>query len=311
MPTKDIQSAILAGLLSSALFLVIYATGLGFIFMFTPTLPIFYVGLHHGVLTAARASLIAAALTFLGISLSSAVIFAILLGLPACYMTRYALKHTVSAQGTIRWYPIGMIIVNLSFYAVLFIGLMTAYYHSAPGGLQALIAQHVSGSIKELQAEYGEAMGLIAREWAFLIFPVTIWLWALCLYGHAWIATRMLQKAGKAKRPDFAVTPFYMPGWVLYLLGVSALASLIGSDSMKFFGKSSLIVLMLPYFFQGMALMHANSLNWPNRRFFLFIVYFLIIAQVWPALGLSALGIWEQLKTLNKHLPRGDSSSNN
>ncbi len=80
---------------------------------------------------------------------------------------------------------------------------------------------------------------------------------------------------------------FAMPGWMLALLAICALASLIGSESMSFLGKSTLISLMLPYFFLGAALLQETSKTWPSRRFFLFFIYFIIFAQFWPALILA------------------------
>src|SRR5690606_2069139 len=139
------------------------------------------------------------------------------------------------------------------------------------------------------------------EQWAFLIFPITIWLWAICLYAHLWLTTRLLRHKHLGQRPDVSVLPFTMPGWMLYLLAVSALASLIGGTSMQLLGKSSVIILLLPYFFLGAAIMHAHSKTWPSRRFFLFFVYFSIVALVWPAVLIAGFGVWQQLKTLNKH----------
>jgi hypothetical protein len=92
-------------------------------------------------------------------------------------------------------------------------------------------------------------------------------------------------------------------------MGICALASLIGGESMMFLGRACLIILLLPYFFLGLSLVHFSTLSWPNRRFFLFFVYLLILALLWPAFVLSGAGLWHQLKTLNKHLPPGGTSS--
>ncbi|MBY0407462.1 MAG: hypothetical protein K2Q01_07200, partial [Rickettsiales bacterium] len=130
------------------------------------------------------------------------------------------------------------------------------------------------------------------------------WLWCIMLYAHGWLATRMLAKKGRALRPDFAVSTFPIPLWMLQLLAICALASLIGSDSMRFLGKASLISLMLPYFFLGAAVLREMTGNWPNPRFFLFFVYFMVFTQFWPALIVAALGMWRQIKLLSG----GDSS---
>lgn len=304
--------ALLAGTASGLLYLLIYIVGLGFVFMFLPTLPIFAVGLTRGGRVANQAMLVACCIILLLISPASALIYLLLFGAPASYMARWALAaHVPPSGGAPLWFPIGMILTYLTLYALCFIGINVFWYAGEAGGLPTMVSQHINLSIQSIEQEYGSAMGEAAREISFLVFPVTIWLWGICLYAHGWFTNRQLARAGKAIRPDFAITPFSLPGWMLYLLAVSALASLIGSESMRFFGKTALIALMMPYFFQGMALMHLQSVQWPNRRFFLFFIYFVLLSQLWPALLVACLGLWEQLKTLNKRLPGSGSSSNN
>ncbi len=280
--------------------------------MFLPTLPIFFAGLRLNANVAMRAVTVAAILILVVISPSSSVIYMFLLGLPAWYITKGCLTSYSLADGTFKiWYSVGLIITNLAFYAVILCGLLSLYYAGTPGGLKSLLAQQILAGSKELEDEYAQAMNVLAHDWAFLIYPFTVWLWAISLYGHAWLANKLLRKRGHARRPHLVVNPFLMPGWVLYLLCICALASLIGSPNMRFFGESSFIVMLLPYFFLGIAVMHRQSAAWPSRRFFLFFVYFSIFTQVWPALVLAGAGLWHQLKTLNKHLPRSGSSSNN
>jgi hypothetical protein len=96
-----------------------------------------------------------------------------------------------------------------------------------------------------------------------------------------------------------ALQAFEIPSWMLTLLAISALATLIGSPSMAFLGKSTLLTLMLPYFFLGCTLMHRACKTWPNSRFFLFFVYFLAFTQFWPVLILAAVGLWYQIKGLS------------
>lgn len=309
--TKEMQSALLAGIISAALFIIVYAIGLGFIFMFLPTLPLFFAGLQNGASVVMRGGAVSAIIILLAVGVASSFVYMLVLWLPAWHIVNGTMRYKLSDDESRLWFPMGAIMANLSLYAVTFIGFMVVYYSNESGGLPGMLSTHLASSIEELQVDYGEAMGMMARQWAFLIFPITIWLWAFCLYGHVWLATRLLQQKGRAVRPDVAITPFCMPGWVLYLLAVSALASLIGGTSMQFLGKSALIILLLPYFFSGIAHIHAASQTWPSRRFLLFFIYFSIFAQIWPALCIAAVGLWQQLKTLNKHLPRGGSSSNN
>jgi hypothetical protein len=54
----------------------------------------------------------------------------------------------------------------------------------------------------------------------------------------------------------------------------------------------------------GAASLRESSAAWPNGRFFMFFVYFMVFTQLWPALILSGLGLWQQIK----HLSAGETS---
>lgn len=292
---KQLIPALTAGLLASCLFLVVFGIGLGFLFMFLPTLPLFFIGLsrhHSNLLLTLGVSF--AAITLIA-SLQASILFLVFLGLPALAISRQGLLH----NNTQEWYPIGLIINNLAVYATIVIALLTLYYTSEPGGLPGLLADNIKQAFAGLEQEYGDVINMIANQWSFLVFPITIWMWGLALYAHGWAMNRWLAQKQMNIRPDFMVEPFTTPTWMLGLLTISALASLIGSPSMAFLGKASFIILLLPYFFAGAAVMHRASAKWPSGRFFLFFIYFIIFSQFWPALILAGVGLWNQLKDLS------------
>ena len=298
MPAKELISAIVAGLISSGLFLIVAGIGLGFLFMFLPTLPLFYIGLgkqprllHISIITAA---IIISVITGPPVALFYLLFFA----LPAWYIAWQGL-HWRDGGSERQWFPIGLIMMNLSLYGCALLALATLYYAGEPGGLPQIIADNIHATFADLQADYGEIIDAMADTWVFLIFPITIWLWGMTLYAHAWVTNRALARQNANQRPDFSVQFFTIPSWMLALLAICALASLIGSDSMRFLGKSALISLMLPYFFLGAAVMHTAAKTWPSHRFFLFFVYFAIFSQFWPALILSAIGLFQQIKHLS------------
>jgi hypothetical protein len=201
------------------------------------------------------------------------------------------------------WFPVGHIFVTLAVTASTVLAMLTFYYAFLPENLPTLIGNYVRMAFAPLKAEFGDGIELLAVQWSFLTLAVTLWVWGIGLYVHAWLAHALLLRKHQTPRPSFALKPFDMPSWMLSLLGICAIASLIGGESSQFIGKTLLIVLALPYFFLGIALTHQSSQLWPNRKIFLFILYFVIIAQLWPVLLVSAWGLWYQVKNLNKHLP--------
>jgi hypothetical protein len=307
--SKETISACLAGLLASGLFIIVFDLGLGFIFMFIPTLPVFYIGLSRRPGKTPVIIIIAMLIITVVSGPAPALTFLLLMALPAWYMAKKSLLSHIPASGQIEWYPVGKIILNLTLYACIAVALITLFYTHRPGGLPGLLSQNIREAFTDMESDYGDIINTLASNWAFLMFPITMWLWGMILYAHAWLTNRVLVRNNAHQRPDLSIRVFTIPTWMLSLMAISALASLIGSPSMSFLGKSTLLSLLLPYFFLGTAIMHSSGKSWPSHRFFLFFVYFMVFTQFWPALMLSAVGLWHQIKNLNKHLSGAGNSS--
>ncbi len=275
--------------------------GLGFLFLFLSTLPLFAVGLGKRSSFALYSALVAmlAISLFNGVSLG--MTYLLMFGLPSWYLARQSLLWRPASDNpqAREWFPIGEAITWLSLAGCLFFACILLYLSTLPEGIGGTVAQFTQDALKGMDAEYRDMVERFMGVWSFLIFPSTLWLWAIALYGHAWLANRMLVKKSVHIRPDFAVTEFSIPTAMLAMLALAALMSLITDASWQFAGKSLLIALLLPYCFSGAAIMHAASQSWPNRRFFLSFIYFMTFALLWPALILSGMGIWRQIKRLS------------
>lgn len=303
MPSLSKES-ILTGLASALAFFVVIGLGLGSFFLFFPTLPLFMLGLHTNARQVAHAAAVAALTVAIISGVAVGGSFAILISIPAWYIIHLGMKRIANdAKGQPQWLPIGYIFSLLCVFACAVMGLVTFYYALMPVNLPTMIATYVRTAFEPLKDQFGDNIELLAVNWSFLTLGITLWVWGLALYAHLWFAHFLLARKGKGERASVAITPFTMPAWMLSLLGICALASLIGGESAQFIGKSLLIVLALPYFFLGIALIHQSSQQWPNRKIFLFILYFMMFAQLWPVMLVSGIGLWHQVKNLNKHLP--------
>ena len=303
---KALTSPFLAGLLASGLFLFVFGIGLGFVFLFIPTLPLFFIGLGKQSDKLPFSLGISALIIALAAGPAMAVVFLLFLALPCWYMSKYSLHWRVGiaankTAATIEWFPIGTIILRLTLYGCGLIAFTTLYYALQDVTLPKLLSQNIHTAFADIEADFTDVVDMLAGEFSFLIFPVTLWLWAILLYCHAWFANRLLVRRVMQRRSDFSVQLFTLPGWMFSLLAISALASLIGGESMRFLGKTTMISLMLPYFFLGVSILHKAVATLPSRKIILFFVYFIIVSLFWPALILSGIGLWHQLKTLVIH----------
>jgi len=296
----SLRFPIATGLLAGSLFVLMAAIGLGFVFLFLPTLPLFYLGLGKNSEKLSIAIGVASMIIALSMGLPMGLLFLIFLGFPVSYVSKHSLRRRV--QGTqVQWLPVGNIIISLMLYGCGLVAFIALYYMSQDTSLPKILSANIHTAFADLGDDYSDVIETLSGELSFLTFPVTLWLWAILLYGHAWLANRLLTRRGASLRPDFSVQIFTIPGWMLSLLGICALASLIGSESVSFLGKSTILSLMLPYFFLGISLMHNACKALPSRRILLFFVYFMIVSQFWPALILAAVGLWHQVKSMGMH----------
>lgn len=305
------EAAIAAGV-SALLYVAAFALGLGFLFLFVPTLPIFWLGLARHDSTCLHASLMATVAIALFMGAGNAIFYLVFLALPSCYVSYEALKQGQFSKNITLWYPLSMTFTKLVAAIVFILLAVTLFYMPTSGGLPALLASQVERSLgdalKDLPQQEAIVLKTLAEQFSFLIIAIAGWMWATSLYMHGWIINHELKRRSKNIRPDFAVSIFPPPNWLISLLLITAIASIIGGESLAFWGKSSLILLTLPHFLFGMALVHEQSKKWPARSGVLFFIYFMIFALLWVAIIIAAYGFYYHLKLLNKYLSSGGDS---
>lgn len=310
---KYLAPSLIAGVASAALYLIVFTFGLGFLFLFLPTLPIFWLGLSGRFDDALHSALIATILlAILSSPVGAVVVYLMSLGLPAWYISKEAMQYG-KGFGTVVWFPLTVIIARLlSVFSFLLLA-VTLYYHGEKGGLPGIVTPYIHDALTSLSAEIDDKTSRVLQEAAptlsFLIFAVSAWMWGACLYLHAWVVNRELRRQKIATRPDMAIAAFPPPNWVISLLLISAIASLVGSPSLAFWGKASLIILLLPHFLFGMALLHAQTRVSNHRALLLFFTYILLGMLLWPVFIVAGYGLLYHIGLLNKYLSGGGTSS--
>ncbi len=311
----NIPSILLSALLSAIIFLLILSAGLDFILMFLCVIPLLAAGLGKDPKIAMQAGALATIpIAIITGNIGAIAMFFLLFALPSWYISYmavryYDIKINPSLPAIRLWYPVGLIAMNLSLYAVTLMAFIALLMATQEQNLPQLLAQPAESAISTLNNDYDINVDISAQSFSFILSAVSIWLWCLLLMLYTWITNRSLARRNIARRPAISLTIFAIPHWLLSLMAICALASLIGGESMRFLGKTSMVALLIPYFFQGMAIIYYNTRNWPNKAFFLFFLYLVIILLLWPALIISGIGLWNHVKILNKHLSSGGTSS--
>lgn len=279
------MQALSAALISAGMFILLFAAGFGSPLTFLlPTLPLLALAMRQGarpLLMACGAALLAVlALTGTG----GAVFFAGFMAAPCLLFIAAWPKR-----------PTGEWLTDLSAYACLAC-LAIASHLSPEGGLQTLLARGMQEGFKTGDPLLQDAVERLSTQWGFALVALSAWWWVAFFYLHALFARWLLARRLRTL-PPLTFTPFTLPLWLLGCLGLSALAMGLGGE-IAFAAKISFIILLFPYFLQGLALLLEKSKTWPARGIWLFFIYFFMFSQAWPALLLAIYGLWQQISSM-------------
>jgi predicted membrane protein len=99
-------------------------------------------------------------------------------------------------------------------------------------------------------------------------------------------------------RPYFTIEATPVPIWVAGILLVTAVLALVGNTNDIFLAKTVFIILLLPYFLCGIAMLHNITHTWPARRLWLVLIYVFMIVMAWPAILIISAGVYTQCNAL-------------
>ncbi len=318
---KEISTILVTAIMSAVIFIAVFSFAPDFILIFLSTIPLLAAGLSKNPTIALKSGVIATVLIGLFVadeyptySIITAALFFSVFVLPCWYICDRLLHHfdikLSDSLPYIRiWYPVGLITIYMAIYGCILLAIVTAIFATQDTNLPKFITQTIEQSLAIFSEKYGVTVEYPSESFSFILSGAMVWLWCVFFLAYAWAINRLLIKKNIARRPAITLSAFPIPNWLLTLMSICAIASLIGGESMRFLGKSSLIILLIPYFFQGIFMIHASTINFPNRRVFLIFLYFLIATSFWLPLVVAGVGLWHHIKTFNKHLSSGGSSS--
>lgn len=304
---------LIAGAVSALLYFLVFLLGMGSVFLFLPTLPLLWLSFSNRFDASLHAGLLATLLIAVLLSpMGAGIIYFPFLALPSWYLGYGALKCARRGNQSF-WFPITAIFARMMTLASFALLAVTLYYQGQAQSLPALVEQKFSLAVAALSADFDEAARAELESaiplYVNFVLPAAGWMWALTLFLHAWVVNRELIRQERAVRPDLVVHAFPPPNWIITLLALCALAAAVGSESLAFWGRSSLVLLLFPYFLLGLSLLHRYTKGMHYRGFILFTAYFLMLPQPWLMLLTACAGLVYHLRLLNKYLSAGGTSS--
>jgi hypothetical protein len=300
--------ALLAGLAGALPLLVTLVVPGGIFFVLLAPLPLFLAGLSLGTGAAVIAGATAGAIVGLLGGPVSAAGYLMTLGIPVAVLVRQARLSRPTRDGGTEWYPPGMLVVWLTGIGVALLAFSTVML-SGGDGLQATMETEITRTLALVlpdlpQEEIAQAAGATAP----LALGIGLNTWLVLIAVNGVLAQGVLERYGRAARPAPDIADLALPRWLpLTFAGVAGVA-FFGTGDLGFLAVSLALVLALPFFFAGLAVVHTLSRRTKARGAILVGFYFVLVLFSWPALLVVGLGLIDQWADLRRRFgaPAGE-----
>ncbi|HIJ61356.1 MAG TPA: DUF2232 domain-containing protein [Rhodospirillaceae bacterium] len=290
---RGIGLAIAVGLVCALVYLSVLSGGvLGVLLAYVTPLPLVLVGLSRGLRDVAAAAAAGLAVVALAVP-GAASAFAVVTVLPALIVVRQALLCRQTPDGTVEWYPPGLLVTWLGLAAAGLMVLATVLAGTPDGGIEAVIRDSVSRFIDEVAPGIPPDSRGLAVKWWTALFPAMLggaWILMAALNGvlGQWTVTR----AGHALRPTPAYSGLDLPPWLLAPLAAAAAVGAGAGGDAGYLARNLAAVLLWPYVFAGLALVHRTLAGRPRMGLLLALFYVTFFAMSgWAWLAVAGLGL--------------------
>jgi hypothetical protein len=219
--------------------------------------------------------------------------------LPALFTVRQALLRRTDQDGRTEWFPVGLLLTQLTVLAGAGVVLAFLLLGSEPGGLPGFIEAHLRTGLSELGLLDEAAPSPDLARLAAVIPGFTASSSLLMVMINFMLAQLLAVRAGWAQRPTPPFDRLEIPGWLWPGIGAAALLVLAGGV-IGDLGWSLLIVLVVPYLFLGLALVHVVVRRWSRPGLALGAIYGAMILLGWPILLVLLLGFVEDWAHLRR-----------
>jgi uncharacterized protein YybS (DUF2232 family) len=295
--------------LSALLYLSVVTGGMGaLILAYLAPLPLLMVGLGMGF----RPFAIAATAAVGVVGLFGGPLFGLTYGMAngvlVAVIVRQALLARSSPDGSLEWYPPGRLLVvltGLGLASLLVASLLTL---GDPGGLEGSVRQFLVMGFGDAAADTSGAESGVAQviDSFAQVFPgMVVVSWLTMAIVNAGLAQGVLMRFGRNLRPAMRVAEVELPHWTPMLLAVAGLLALVGGDGqLSYLALNVAIVLLVPFFFAGLAVVHAFASGRQARTLLLVVFYFFLLVSGWPIALVIGLGVIEQWAGLRRRFAR-------
>ena len=286
------MSAVLYGLLTTG-------SLVAFVLAYFIQLPIFLAGLGLGVVAGAVAGAVGlSALIVADGVLAAAFYLAIIL--PALVMIQKMLLARADQAGTLDWYPPGLLAVWLAGLALAALVAAMLGLAGEAGGLEGAAREFVRVNLGEVLSRMPEPRAERMQTVAMILPGVVLCSWMLMTILNGVLAQGLLRRFGHNLRPTVDIAELELPRWAPMAPAAALALVVFGGGWVGFLGVTALIVIAVPFFLAGLAVIHAMARPHKSRRVILGLCYVALVIFTWPVIMIAALGLVEQWAQLRR-----------
>lgn len=297
--------AVGAGAFSALLYLsVILGQPSAMLLAYLAQLPLFAVALGMGGLASLTATGSAAVIVAgLGGAIAG-LLFLVASGLPVMVIGRQALLSRQNEEGQTEWYPLGRLVtwmVGIGAGGFLVIGIALAL---TSDGLEGSVRSFLGDALTRMLGSGEEADRERILDVVVPWFPAAVVVsWLIMLTINAALAQGVLSRFGRNLRPSPELADIELPQTMTFALGLAGLAALIGPAALGFLGRNLFLILLVPFFFLGLGVVHAVARKYAAQRpLILVAAYAAMIVLGWPVALVAGLGLFDQWLGLRRRL---------
>lgn len=294
--------SVACGALAGCLYL---AAGFGtvgaLVLVYMTELPLFVAGLWFGTGAAATAGLSGAVVLLAASDLLGAALFAAMNAAPVALLVRQALLARRRGDGTLVWYPPGLLTAWLTALALGGIAAALALY-GGPDGLQTALRRLVSAVLDDVALPAGADRNLVVETIAAIIPGVVAASWMVTTIVNGALAQGALARFQANWRPSPDLATLGLPLWIPAALGLAGVAATFGGAP-RYLGVNAAIALIVPFCLAGLAVVHAAARRLtPHPAMGLVCFYAVAVLFGWPFLLVAVLGLLESWLGLRRRL---------
>ena len=277
------------------------------IFVYLAPLPLLTVGLGLGPTAVTAAGIFGLLIAGLLGGAMTAGLFGMIHALPAWLVTRLALLQRPAPDGGLIWYPAGSVLSSLAALGAAMFVLTALIASGGEGGLEMAVSTYLDQVFTYMAPSLpaGDRAHVVAAMMP--VFPgalVTSWVVMTAVNGV--LAQWILVRLGRNQRPSPTLADLELPDWLPWILVGSAAVALLGSGTVEYAGRNMVMILAVPYFFLGLAVIHALAGRVSSPGMILTAFYLILLVSGWAIFTVAGIGMIEQWFGLRRRLKGPD-----